>query len=175
MFMSTYLLSLAFLSLLLPVSTRGQAGSESPDISPVFTVYDKSKNKTTVSVTVTPSGEAAASSRISFEAGFSYQGKSLKSQPGSINFTVRSFTRQVRFAKLNSFIVLIDGKSVKLNTLVRSELGPAGETLVSAISYETFLKIAQAKKVVMYIRELEYELPGAELNKLSKLAEHFQT
>lgn len=159
--------------LITPLRPVAQEIDRSSKESSVSVDYDKFRNETTVAASALPTSATHESSglpTIFITVGFSYRGKKLKAQPRTMFVTVNSLLGFMVFERLNSFIALVDGKRVRLKQLERTYTGPRRESLSGEIPYQTFLRIANAKKVEMQVEHIDFELLDESLMALRELA-----
>ncbi len=155
----------------------------------IETTYDQIKEITTVRLNpMQVYGEPLASSNYiggdeaRFNASFTYPGRILRAQPKRVLFSLVSTTSDWKYTDFRKLTALVDGKRLKLGL---QEHVPSFTVNVSAnanfddyisqriaisLTYETFLRIANGKKVQIRMGPREFELEKNHLEALRYLA-----
>lgn len=138
--------------------------------SAVSVDYDRFRNKTTESVTVTPKlAGGDERPRLFVEARFTYRGRKLGAVPRTFFFSLK-WIGPLHFEAENGFIALVDGARVRLPDMMRYERRGYYEALGVDIPYRTFVRIAGAKKVEMQVGTAEFEFTDEAMKALRELA-----
>ena len=155
----------------------------------IETNYDQVKAITTVWLhPMQVYGEPFASSQYiggdeaSFNASFTYSGRTLRAQPKRVLFSLTSTSQDWKYTDFRKLTALVDGRRLTLGPL---EHVPSFTVNVSANSdsddyisqgiaislpYKTFLRIANGKKVQIRMGPREFELGKNHLEALRDLA-----
>lgn len=148
-------------------SALAQDGSAAPAVS---VDYDRFRNETTESVTVTPKlAGGDERPKLFVEARFTYRGRKLGAAPRTFFFSLK-WIGPLHFEAENSFITLVDGERVRLRDMTRYERRGYYEALGVDIPYRTFVRIASAKKVEMQVGTAEFEFTDEAMKALRELA-----
>jgi len=148
------LLTAALCSLGIPVLAQTQPGPQIVSVTrpgKVATYYNAEKNSTTVVLGFSDvGGESPCGLYISANA--SHPGKTAAS-PSSVNFVILRITpeEKIKSAPLRDLTFTADGQVMNLGVMEtgsqQSNMDLRFETLQISLPYESFLKIANAKKV----------------------------
>lgn len=139
--------------------------------------YDDVKNITTVRLnSMQVYGEALASSlyiggdEASFQASFNYSGRTLKAKPRGILISLTSTSEDWKYTDFRKLTALVDGKRFNLGplehvpafTVNASESEKSddyiSQRIVIFLSYKSFLRIANGKRVQIKMGPREFEL-----------------
>ena len=155
----------------------------------VDTSYDQVRGITTVRLNpMQVYGEPLASSQYvggdeaSFNASFSYSGQTLRAQPKLILFSLTSTSQNWKYTDFPKLTALVDGKILNLGPLehvpsftVNASANANSDDYISqgiavSLTYKTFLRIANGKKVQIRMGPREFDLVGNHLEALRYLA-----
>ena len=169
------------------VSSTPQATSSHDEN--VETSYDQVKEITTVRLNpMQVYGEPLASSRYiggdqaSFNASFTYSGRTLRAQPKRVLFSLTSTSQDWKYTDFRKLTALVDGKHLTLGPLeqvpsftVNASGNANSDDYVSqgiaiSLTYKTFLRIANGKKVQIRMGPREFKLEKNHLEALRYLA-----
>lgn len=160
----------------------------SSDKVAVKSKYDSLKNETAVLIDpVLKLDENNSNYWVALTAGFTYPGQSLRVSPKSVELgivTVSPYKWQFDKVKDRELKFIVDGEQIIIGTLDRVDFRTVPfnsifsdrtelyfeEKLAGVISYETFQKIANGKKVVMKIGRDDSKLNRQNLEVISELA-----
>ena len=154
--------------------------------------YDASSNKTTVvlnpyQISANAADEGETKEYFSIMCGFIYQGRTMTDYPETIEFHIISDgTRGFKFDddKKRTLTIEIDGERIRLGTmtLVRSKHFAFGsspvnrfrngylEELSIILTYQGLLKIAEGKKVWLFVAQHKIDLDHEHMEALRDLA-----
>lgn len=151
--------------------------------------YDQIKEITTVRLyPMQVYGEPLASSQYigsdeaSFNASFTYSGRTLRAQPKRVLFSLTSTSQDWKYTDFRKLTALIDGKRLDLGPLehvpsftVNASANADSDDYISqgiavSLPYKTFLRIANGKKVHIRMGPREFELGKNHLEALRDLA-----
>ena len=155
----------------------------------IETNYDQVKAITTVQLNpMQVYGEPLDSSQYigrdeaSFNASFTYSGRTLRAQPKRVLFSLTSTSQDWKYTDFRKMTALVDGKSLNLGPLehvpsftVNASANANSDDYISqgiaiSLTYKTFLRIANGKEVQMRIGPREFELGKNHLEALRDLA-----
>lgn len=158
----------------------------------IVSVYDKATDRTSVVMQwYRISGEPRPVGMIltdspdfRIRAGFDYPGRVLKSTPASVEFDIGAEYEGASLFKkskeMPELIAIVDGEQISLGKtkleLSKTMVGIFGpgqatiETLAATFTYQGLLRLANAKKVMMKVGQLEFELKESHLEALRDLA-----
>ncbi len=153
------------------------------------TSYDQNKAITTVRLyPMQVYGEPLASStyiggdEASFNASFTYPGRTLRAQPKKVLFSLTSTSQDWKYTDFRELTALVDGKRLKLGPLeqvpsftVSASANPNSDDYISeriaiSLPYGTFLQIANGTKVRIRMGPREFKLEHKHLESLRYLA-----
>lgn len=158
------LITITFLTLLLLTQTFAQSSTTKG----VETEYDRSKNKTTITVLLALT--SSTGDNLIFGSIDSFSGKTRTSPtPDKVLVTFVSVSKQKQFSSSRSWGVFADDERIKLGEgEYISERGSSGEAelLLFALSVDNLRKIAKAEKVQMQVGKKEFTLTEAQLESL---------
>jgi hypothetical protein len=151
--------------------------------------YDQIKEITTVRLNpMQVYGEPLASSNYiggdeaSFNASFTYSGRTLRTQPKRVLFSLTSTSQDWKYTDFRKLTALIDGKRLDLGPLehvpsftVNASANANSDDYISqgiaiSLTYKTFLRIVNGKKVHIRMGPREFELGKNHLEALRDLA-----
>jgi hypothetical protein len=155
----------------------------------VETSYDQVRAITTVRLRpMQVYGESLASSQYiggdeaSFNASFTYSGRTLRVPPKRILFSLTSTSQDWKYTDFRKLSALVDGKRLNLGPLehvpsfavnaprnVNSD-DYISEGIAVSVPYKTFLRITNGKKVQIRMGPREFELTRNHLQALRDLA-----
>lgn len=133
-------------------------------------------------------GEPLASSKYtggdeaSFNASFTYPGRTLKAQPKKVRLSLTSTSQDWKYTDFRELTAVVDGKRLKLGPLeqvpsftVSASANPNSDDYISeriaiSLPYETFLRIANGTKVRIRMGPREFKLEQKHLEALRYLA-----
>ena len=155
----------------------------------VETSYDQAKGITTVRLNpMQVYGEPLTSSQYvggdeaSFDASFSYSGRTLRTQPKHILFSLTSTSQDWKYTDFPKLSALVDGKALSLGPLERVPsftVSPStnansddyiSQGITVSLSYKTFAQIANGKIVQIRMGPREFDLASHHLEALRRLA-----
>ena len=155
----------------------------------VETSYDQIKEITTVRLyPMQVYGEPLASSQYigsdeaSFNASFTYSGRTLRAQPKRVLFSLISTSQDWKYTDFRKLTALVDGRRLTLGPLehvpsftVNASANPNSDDYIRqgiavSLPYKTFLRIANGKKVHIRMGPREFELGKNHLEALRDLA-----
>ncbi|HET6892715.1 MAG TPA: hypothetical protein VFH31_16545 [Pyrinomonadaceae bacterium] len=155
----------------------------------IETSYDQVKEITTVRLNpMQVYGEPLASSQYiggdeaSFNASFTYSGRTLRAQPKSILFSLTSTSQDWKYTDFRKLTALVDGRRLTIGPLehvpsftVNAPANANSDDYISqgiaiSLPYKTFLRIANGKKVQIRMGPREFELGENHLEALRYLA-----
>jgi hypothetical protein len=155
----------------------------------VETSYDQVKEITTVRLNpLQVYGEPLASSKYvggdeaSLNASFTYSGRTLRTEPKRVLFSLTSTSQDWKYTDFRKLTALVDGKRLTLGPLehvpsftVNAPANANSEDYVSqgiaiSLTYKTFLRIANGKKVQIRMGPRKFELQKNHLEDLRYLA-----
>ncbi len=155
----------------------------------IETSYDQVKGITTVRLNpMQVYGEPLASSNYiggdeaRCDASFTYQGRILRAQPKRVLFSLISTSEDWKYTDFRKLTALVDGKRLELGPqehLPSFTINPAAnanfDDLISqriaiSLTYKTFLRIANGKKVQIRMGPREFVLEKNHLEALRYLA-----
>ena len=179
-------------------TTCGTLGLPQPNTTPqdisthngrVEKSYDQLKEITTVRLNpMQVYGEPLASSdyiggdEASFNASFTYSGRTLRAQPKRVLLSLTSTSQDWKYTDFRKLTALIDGKRLDLGPLehvpsftVNASANVDSDDYISqgiaiSLTYKTFLRIANGKKVHIRMGPREFELGKNHLEALRDLA-----
>jgi hypothetical protein len=148
-------------------------------VSKIETVYDRSKDKTTVRLTpVKISGERGKYHSLHMSPAFSYPGKDPR-VPEFIDFELRTVVKGK--LKLDLYVLfIVDGEKIFISSnrwgVKEGNLGRdwMGEHLVFRMSYQTFLKIIKASSVEIKLDGISFPVGNEQRHALEELAEQIE-
>jgi hypothetical protein len=151
--------------------------------------YDQVKEITTVRLNpMQVYGEPLASSdyiggdEASFNASFTYSGRTLRAQPKRVLFSLTSTSQDWKYTDYRKLTALVDGRRLTLGPLehvpsftVNASANPNSDDYIRqgiavSLPYKTFLRIANGKKVQIRMGPREFELGKNHLEALRDLA-----
>jgi hypothetical protein len=151
--------------------------------------YDRVKDITTVRLNpMQVYGEPLASSdyiggdEASFYVSFTYSGRTLRAQPKRVLFSLNSTSQDWKYTDFRKLTALVDGKLLTLGPLEHvpsfSVNAPANansddyisQGIAVSLSYKTFLRIANGRRVQISMGPREFELEKSHLEALRYLA-----
>jgi hypothetical protein len=188
-----FILTLAIVTACATLGPERDAGTTPQGISKpnpyVETTYDQVKEITTVRLSpMQVYGEPLASSHYiggdeaSFDASFTYSGRTLRAQPKRILFSLTSTSLDWKYTDFRKLTALVDGKYLNLGPLeqvpsftVNASANANSDDYISqgiaiSLTYKTFLRIANGKKVQIRMGPREFELENDHLEALRYLA-----
>jgi hypothetical protein len=133
-------------------------------------------------------GEPLASSRYiggdeaSFNASFTYPGRTLRAQPKRVLFSLTSTSQDWKYTDFRKLTALVDGKRLNIGPLehvpsftVNASANANADDYISqgiaiSLTYKTFQWIANGKKVQISMGPREFELGKNHLEALRDLA-----
>ncbi|HKY27408.1 MAG TPA: hypothetical protein VJM12_05620 [Pyrinomonadaceae bacterium] len=155
----------------------------------IETSYDQVKEITTVRLNpMQVYGEPLASSNYigadeaRFNASFTYPGRTLRTEPKSVRFSLISTSQDWKYSDFRKLTALVDGKRLDLGPLdhipsftvnapVNANLDDyISQGIAISVTYKTFLRIANGKKVQIRMGPREFELEKNHLEALRELA-----
>jgi hypothetical protein len=155
----------------------------------IETSYDQVKGITTVRLNpMQVYGEPLASSNYigsdeaRFNASFTYLGRTLTVQPKTVLFSLISTSEDWKYTDFRKLTALVDGKRLNLGPLehvpsftVNASANANSDDYISqgiaiSLTYKTFLRIANGKKVQIRMGPREFELEKNHLEALRYLA-----
>jgi hypothetical protein len=153
----------------------------------VETSYDQVKEITTVRLSpMQVYGEPLASSKYiggdeaRLNASFTYSGRTLKAEPKRVLFSLTSTSQDWKYTDFRKLTALVDGKRLTLGPLehvpsftVNANANSddyISQGIAISLSYKTFLRIANGKKVQIRMGPREFELEKNHLEALRYLA-----
>jgi hypothetical protein len=159
------------------------------DSGEIETSYDQVKGITTVRLNpMQVYGEALTSAKYiggdaaRFSASFTYLGRTLRVQPKTILFSLISTSEDWKYSDFRKLTALVDGKRLNLGPLehvpsftVSASANPKSDDYISqgiatSLSYKTFLRIANGKKVQIRMGPREFKLETTHLEALRNLS-----
>jgi len=155
----------------------------------IETSYDQVKEITTVQLKpMQVYGEPLTSphyiggDEASFNASFTYSGRTLRAQPKRVLFSLTSTSQDWKYTDFRKLTALVDGKHLTLGPLeqvpsftVNASGNANSDDYVSqgiaiSLTYKTFLRIANGKKVQIRMGPREFKLEKNHLEALRYLA-----
>jgi hypothetical protein len=155
----------------------------------IETSYDQIKGITTVRLNpMQVYGEPHTSSKYiggdeaRFSASFTYLGRRLRVQPKTVLFSLISTSEDWKYSDFRKLTALVDGKRLNLGPLehvpsftVSASANPKSDDYISqwiyiSLTYKTFLRIANGKKVQIRMGPREFKLERNHLEALRQLA-----
>lgn len=163
-----------------PINVPNSVGVFSQEIAPkIEVVYDRSKNKTTVSLgPVRISGEKGKYHSLHMAPSFDYQGQEPR-PPEIIDFELQTVVRG-RLRTDLYVVFVIDGETVFLSSNRWAVKRPVpgrvwvGERLVFRMPYETFLKITKARAFAIKFDGVEFSVGEAQKQTLTELLSYMK-
>jgi hypothetical protein len=117
-----------------------------------------------------------------FHASFTYSGRTLRAQPKRVLFLLTSTSEDWKYTDFRKLSALVDGKRLNLGPLehvpsftLNAPANANSEDYISqgisiSLTYKTFLRIANGKKVQIRMGPREFELEKKHLKALRGLA-----
>ena len=155
----------------------------------IETSYDQIKGITTVRLNpMQVYGEPHTSSKYigddeaRFSASFTYLGRRLRVQPKTVLFSLISTSEDWKYSDFRKLTALVDGKRLNLGPLehvpsftVSASANPKSDDYISqwisiSLTYKTFLRVANGKKVRIRMGPREFKLEKNHLEALRALA-----
>jgi hypothetical protein len=155
----------------------------------IETRYDQAKEITTVRlIPMQVYGEPLASSKYvgsdeaSFNASFTYSGRTLRAQPKRVLLSLISTSEDWKYTDFRKLTALVDGKRLKLGPLeyvpsftVNAAANSKTDDYISqeiaiSLPFETFVRIANGKQVQIRMGPREFDLEKNHLEALRDLA-----
>jgi hypothetical protein len=155
----------------------------------IETSYDQVKEITTLRLhPMQVYGEPLASlqyiggDEASFKASFTYSGRTLRAQPKRVLFSLTSTSQDWKYTDFRKLIALVDGKRLNLGPMEHVPLFTVNASgnvdtddyisqgIAISLSYKTFLRIANGKKVQISMGPREFVLEKNHLEALRDLA-----
>jgi hypothetical protein len=155
----------------------------------IETSYDQVKGITTVRLNpMQVYGESLTSAKYiggdeaRFSASFTYLGRRLRVQPKTVLFSLVSTSKDWKYSDFRKLTALVDGKRLNLGPLERvpsftvsASANTKSEDYISqwiaiSLTYKTFLRIANGKKVQIRMGPREFKLERNHLEALRDLA-----
>ena len=188
-----FILTLAIVTACFTLGLEPDAGTTPQRISThnpkVETSYDRVKEITTVRLSpMQVYGEPLASphyiggDEASLNASFTYSGRTLRAQPKRVLFSLTSTSQDWKYTDFRKLTALVDGKHLTLGSLervpsftVNASANANSDDYVSqgiaiSLTYKTFLRIANGKKVQIRMGPREFVLEKNHLEALRYLA-----
>jgi len=188
-----FILTLAIVTAYATLGLAQAADTTPPRISThngkVETSYDQVKEITTVRLNpMQVYGEPLASSQYiggdeaSFNASFTYSGRTLRAEPKRIFFSLTSTSQDWKYTDFRKLTALVDGKRLNLGSMehvpsfrVSASANANSDDYISqgiaiSLRYKTFLRIAYGKRVQIRMGPREFELAKNHLEALRDLA-----
>ena len=155
----------------------------------IETSYDQVKGITTVRLNpMQVYGEPLTSSKYiggdqaRFSASFTYLGRTLRGQPKTVLFSLISTSEDWKYSDFHKLTALVDGKRLNLGPLehvpaftVTASANPKSDDYISqwiaiSLTYKTFRRIANGKKVQIRMGPREFKLEKTHLEALRNLS-----
>lgn len=194
--MKNHMLFILSFAVLITGAMLGLAQPANPTPQRVFahdakieTNYDQVKDITTVRLNpMQVYGEPLASrnyvggDEARFYASFTYAGRTLNGQPKRVLFSLISTAADWKYTDFRKLTAVVDGKGLKLGPLEHvpsfTVNAPANansddyirQEIAVSLPYETFLRIAQGRKVRIRMGPREFKLEEHHLEALRELA-----